>query len=693
MQSIFNIITLIIIVMTQATAQNYKHSNHLIHETSPYLLQHAHNPVNWYPWGEEALEKAKEENKLILISIGYSACHWCHVMEHESFENEEIAQLMNEYFVCIKVDREERPDVDQVYMNAVHLMRGQGGWPLNCFALPDGRPVYGATYFPPKQWKETLNSLRLSYQENPQKFVDYANTLLTGVKQSEVISIKKETSVFVEQDIHDVFKNIAQSFDMKEGGFGNAPKFPLPIGLQFCLDYSQVYNNKKAEDFLFLSLDKIAKGGIYDQIGGGFARYSVDGIWKVPHFEKMLYDNAQLVSLYAKAYKLNKSELYKNSIKQTLGFIARELTQEEGGFYSALDADSDGIEGKYYVWSKSEIDEILREKSALFCDYYGITEKGNWEEGNNILMQTEADLAKKYHLDESELLKTISYLNKIVLGKREKRVKPSLDDKIITAWNGLMLKGYIDAYLALGEQEYLLIAEKSADFIWNKLSNKKGKLLRTYKNGHAKIDAFLDDYAITIDAYLTLYQTTLNHQYLERSDLLMQYCQDNFLNTKSQMYYYTQKNNSFLVARKMEISDNVIPASNSIMAQNVLTLGIINSNQNQTEQALVMLQNVKASLSKGQVYYANWDLLLMRILQVSKEVVIMGEEYLNWNRQIQKQYSFNTVFVGSREKEYLPLMKQRYQEGKSLIYFCEDKTCQLPFRSIDDALGIFSKGN
>jgi len=682
--------------MTQAQAQEHQYNNHLINETSPYLLQHAHNPVDWYPWGEEALEKARTENKLILVSIGYSACHWCHVMERESFENEEIAQLMNEYFVCIKVDREERPDVDQVYMNAVHLMRGQGGWPLNCFALPNGNPVYGATYFPPKQWKETLKSLYFSYQENPQKFEDYANNILQGIKQSEVINIQNTPTDAEDKHLHEIYANLSNGFDMKEGGFSKAPKFPFPIGLEFCLAYGHEYENKESLSFLFLSLDKMAKGGIYDQIGGGFSRYSVDGIWKVPHFEKMLYDNAQLVSLYSKAYKVNKSALYERTIRQTLDFISREMMQSEGGFYSALDADSEGVEGKYYVWAKKEIDEILGANSALFCEYYSIEEKGNWEEGVNILMQQENKeiLAKKYNLEENELESQVRKLGSQVLEIRKTRVKPGLDDKIITAWNALMLKGYIDAYSALGDDNYLIVAERNADFLWNKLSNKKGGgLLRTYKNGHAKTDAFLDDYAIVIDAFLALYQITFKKDYLEHAELLLRFCQENFQHPQSKMFYYTHKNSSLLVARKMEISDNVIPASNSIMAHNLFTLGVLTSNENFIEQAKIMLQNVKPSLSKGQVYFANWDLLLMRFLQTSKEVVIMGNEYVTWGQDLQKHYSFNTVFAGSAEEEYLPLMEQRYQNGKSLIYFCENKACQLPFLNIEDALGAFDGGN
>lgn len=674
--------------MTQAHAQHHKYSNHLVNETSPYLLQHAHNPVNWYPWGKEALQKAKDEKKLILVSIGYSACHWCHVMERESFENEEIAKLMNEHFVCIKVDREERPDVDQVYMNAVHLMNGQGGWPLNCFALPNGRPVYGATYFPPKKWKETLTALYLSYNENPKKFEDYAQNLLQGITQSEVITHKSDATEFKLNDLHEIFKNTAAGFDMKEGGFGKAPKFPLPIGLEFCLDYGKQYNNEKAHNFLFLTLDKMAQGGIYDQIGGGFARYSVDGIWKAPHFEKMLYDNGQLVSLYAHAYKLKKSPLYEKTIRQTLAFIDREMTQEEGGFYSALDADSEGVEGKYYVWGKSEIDHILGDDSELFCEYFGVEKNGNWEDGNNILMQIgdTTRLLEKYDLDKIALEKKIEKLSRLLLVEREKRVRPGLDDKILSSWNALMLNGYIDAYAALGEKEYLEIAEKNAHFIWFKLSNQKGKLWRTYKNGLAKIDGFLDDYALVIDAFLNLYQITFNPEYLERAELLMEYTQEHFIHLESQMLYYTQKNTSLLVARKMELSDNVVPASNSIMAHNLMTLGSITSNDNMLEQAKIMLQNVKTNLQKGSVYYANWDILMMRFIKAPKEVVIMGNKCVEWGQEMQNHYSFNTVFVGSKEKTYLPLMQERYKKGKTLIYICENRSCKLPIDSIGEAV-------
>lgn len=669
-------------------SDQHKHTNKLVNETSPYLLQHAHNPVDWYPWGEEALALAKAQNKLILVSIGYSACHWCHVMERESFENEEIAQLMNEYFVCIKVDREERPDVDQVYMNAIHLMKGQGGWPLNCFAMPDGRPVFGGTYFPPSQWRQTLNSLHHSYKENPQKFEDYANHLLNGITQSEVISVKSENELFDKTDLDEVYKNTAATFDKKEGGFGGAPKFPLPIGLEFVLAYGQYYKKEEALDFLHLTLEKMAMGGIYDQIGGGFARYSVDNIWLAPHFEKMLYDNGQLISLYSKAYQLAPKALYEKTIRQSLSYISREMTQEEGGFYSALDADSEGVEGKFYVWTKSEIDHVLGNDSPVFCATYNISEKGNWEE-HNIPMRIISfeKLANEFDLVESELQEILARSVEKLLDVRAQRVRPGLDDKILTSWNAIMLQGLVDAYKALNEGVYLKMAERNANFLWDKLSNQKGKLYRTYKNGVSKIDAFLDDYALLIKAYVSLYQITFNKEYLDRSELLLGNCYKEFLHPDSQMFFYTEEDNN-LVARKMEMTDNVIPAANSIMAQNLMDLGMLLSDQRYINHAQVMLQNVQSNLKKGQVYYANWDLLLMRFLSPAKEVVIMGDRSTDWNIEIQKNYHFNTVFVGSQNQGYLPLMEDRYQEGKSLIYVCENRSCKLPVSSVDAALEL-----
>jgi len=665
-----------------------KYQNKLIDETSPYLLQHAHNPVNWYPWGEEALQKAKTETKLILVSVGYSACHWCHVMEHESFEDVEVARVMNEHFVCIKVDREERPDVDQIYMNAVHLMRGQGGWPLNCFAMPDGRPVFGGTYFPKNQWLQTLNTLHQSFQEDPQKFEEYAQNLLNGIAQSEMILQEKNTDLFGLDDVHEIQKNIAKSFDMKEGGFGGAPKFPFPVGLEFIQSYAQIFQVEKSRKFIELTLDKMAMGGIYDQIGGGFARYSVDKVWLVPHFEKMLYDNGQLVSLYAKAYQLNPKALYKKTIEQSLEFIEKELSHNEGGFYSALDADSEGVEGKFYVWTKQEIEQVLGDQSKLYCEAYDISEEGNWER-SNILNRKKSftELTRKFQFTEEELILELEKASRKLMQARSKRIRPGLDDKILTSWNALMQMGYLDAFAALNQLEYLEKAEKNAHFIWSKLSNQKGKLFRTYKNGVAKIDAFLDDYALFLRSLVRLYQLTFNKKYLDWTELILQYTLNQFYHTSSSMFYYTEKDES-LVARKMELSDNVIPAANSIMAHNLMDLGLIFSKDEWIELSRTMLVNMQDQLKKGQIYYANWDLLLMRHLQPAKEVVIMGEKSVELSRKLQQHFTFNTVFLGSSSEAYLGAMENRFVEGKTLIYVCKNKSCKLPVSSVDEALKL-----
>ncbi|MBA3285971.1 MAG: thioredoxin domain-containing protein, partial [Nitrosopumilus sp.] len=412
------------------STQGHPYTNHLINESSPYLLQHAHNPVNWYPWGQEALDKAKKENKLIIISIGYDACHWCHVMEHESFEDTTVAKFMNENFISIKIDREERPDIDQVYMNAVQLLTGSGGWPLNVIALPDERPIHGGTYFPKSQWLSMLKQVSEFVTKNPEKAEQQAKALTEGIRRSEVVNSIAQNSEFKIDDLNTIFSNWKNNIDFTNGGYNRAPKFPLPVGYQFLLHYNYLTKGKDALSAVTTTLDKMAEGGIYDQVGGGFARYSTDAYWKVPHFEKMLYDNAQLVSLYASAYQLTKEPLYKLIVYETLDFVERELTSQEGSFYSSLDADSEGEEGKFYVWKKEELKKILGNDEPLIMDYYNVTDKGNWENRNNILFRTSSDkkIAENYKITEAELSKRISASKKIMLKERSKKIRPALDD-------------------------------------------------------------------------------------------------------------------------------------------------------------------------------------------------------------------------------------------------------------------------
>ena len=398
--------------------------------------------------GEEALEKARKENKLIIVSIGYSACHWCHVMEKESFEDEQVARFMNDNFVAIKVDREERPDIDQVYMNAVQLISGNGGWPLNCITLPDGRPIYGGTYFPKKQWLDILNQVSDFVKQNPDKAEQQATLLTQGINTSEIITFNSDVGEYGKNDLDNIFQTWQKSIDYSNGGYNRAPKFPMPIGYQFLLYYHYLTQNKDALKAVTVTLRKMAEGGIYDQIGGGFARYSTDAFWKVPHFEKMLYDNAQLVSLYSAAYQLIKDPMYKIIVEETLGFIERELTSEKGGFYSSLDADSEGEEGKYYVWTQGEIRKILGDESDFIFDYYGVKENGNWEKGQNILLKKTSDnkIAEKYKISQEEVNKRVVQAKGMLLSERSHRIPPGLDDKILTSWNALMIKAYVDAY-------------------------------------------------------------------------------------------------------------------------------------------------------------------------------------------------------------------------------------------------------
>ncbi|MEM9920072.1 MAG: thioredoxin domain-containing protein, partial [Bacteroidota bacterium] len=587
--------------------------NHLAGQSSPYLLQHAYNPVDWYPWGPEALQKAKEENKMLIISVGYAACHWCHVMEHESFEDTTVSQIMNEYFVAIKVDREERPDIDDVYMTACQLATEKGcGWPLNAFALPDGRPVWAGTYFPKKKWIEILQYFRGEYAKAPDKMAEYAEQLTKGIQSQGLIPSGDEQQAFSREELDKINKNFLQRIDFQEGGRKGAPKFPMPNNYQFLLAYHHFSGNKKALEAVTTTLDKMAWGGIYDHLGGGFARYSTDAVWKAPHFEKMLYDNGQLVSLYADAYRLTQKPLYKSVVEQSLSFVERELSDENGGFYSSLDADSEGEEGKFYVWTKEEVAAHIDDPNelALYCAYYEIKDGGNWEHDKNILHRKRslAQLTKKYKLSEEAILQTVQSINDRLLEARTKRIRPGLDDKILTSWNALMLKGYVDAYKALGNKAYLDRALKNAHFLKQNALQKGGRLNRNYKDGQSVINAFLDDYALLADALTSLYEVTFDEEWLFLADRLVQYVLEHFKDGESAFFFYTSKLDPPLVARKMETSDNVISGSNSTMARVLFKLGTLLYQPDYVESAERMLKQMQPSqrIAPQPNFYANW---------------------------------------------------------------------------------------
>jgi len=665
-----------------------KHTNMLIHESSPYLLQHAHNPVNWYPWGNEALEKARVENKLIIISIGYSACHWCHVMEHESFEDEDVAKFMNENFVSIKVDREERPDIDQVYMNAVQLLTGSGGWPLNCIALPDGRPIYGGTYFPKAQWIEMLKGISDFVKQNPEKTEQQAKSLTQGIQSSEMVFINSKSSLYSVKDLNSIFFNWEKDIDYTLGGFKRAPKFPMPVGYQFLLQYHFLTKNESALKAVKTTLDKMAEGGIYDQIGGGFARYSTDLYWKVPHFEKMLYDNSQLVSLYSLAYQKSKDPGYEMIVNETLGFIEREMTSPEGGFYSSLDADSEGEEGKYYVWTKNELQNLLRDKGNLIMDYYNVTEEGNWESGHNILYidANSKKITNKYEITDDELERLIIEAKQTILNEREKRIRPGLDDKVITSWNALMLKGYVDAYRVFNNKKYLNTALKNAEFINKSMRTSNNRLFRSFKNGKVSINAFLDDYAFTIAAFISLYQATFNEKWLIDALQLTEYAITHFYDENRGMFYYTSDIDPPLVARKMEISDNVIPASNSEMAKNLYVLGLYFYNDTFIEKAKTMVNHIKKNALEGGIYYANWDILMTWIINEPYEVAIVGNDFESIRKEFDQEYLPNIFLSGGENEGSLSLLENKLVKGQTTIYVCQDKVCKLPVTEVKKAL-------
>ena len=664
------------------------YTNALVHETSPYLLQHAHNPVDWYPWGNEALDKAKKENKMLLISVGYAACHWCHVMEHESYEDTAVANIMNKNFVCIKVDREERPDVDQVYMNAAYLINGSGGWPLNALAMPDGKPFFAGTYFPKANWIQLLEYFSNLYKTDRAKMQEQADHLAEGIRDIENVPLNKNNISFDIKTLNEMFDGFSKKIDMVKGGTVGSMKFPMPATWEYLLQYYYLSGNKDALKAVERTLDNMAKGGIYDQIGGGFSRYATDSLWHAPHFEKMLYDNGQLISLYSHAFQLTGNPLYKRIVYETIGFVKRELTSPEGGFYSSLDADSEGKEGKFYVWTKNEIRNILGGDADLFDEYFGITEKGNWETGENIpdINMGEKDLEKKYNLTHDELLQKIDSLKKLVFEKRNARVRPGTDDKILTSWNALMTKGLIDAYRVFGDTGFLASAQKNIDFLLKNIEAKNGGIYRNYKNGAATIPAFLDDYAFLINALINYYQVSFDESYLQKADSLSRYVEDHFFDNTSEMFFYTDDQYSDLIARKMEVSDNVIPSSNSEMAKNLLLLSLYFENNKYEDQSAQMVKNVSDDIQKNPGYYSNWAQVMALQIRPPYEVAIVGNAWQQKLSELQKKYLPNTIYLGGDKEGNLPLLESKLIKGKTMIYVCENKTCQRPVEEVAEAL-------
>ncbi len=671
------------------------HTNALIGETSPYLLQHAHNPVNWNAWNSKVLAQAKKENKLLLISIGYAACHWCHVMEHECFEDEEVAEVMNQHFVNIKIDREERPDVDHIYMDALQMMTGSGGWPLNIVALPDGRPFWGATYVKKNDWMTILDQLATLFKTDPKKVTDYAQNLANGLQSINLIPAPEKHETITKEAIKGAVSQWSQYFDIFLGGHKRAPKFMMPVNLDFLLHYATLFQDRNITDYVHTTLTRMAYGGVYDHLGGGFSRYSVDTKWHVPHFEKMLYDNAQLISLYAKAYGANGNILYKKVVEETISFLTQELMSTEAGFYSSLDADSldpkgNLTEGAYYVWTEAVLEEILKDDFPLFKDYYNINSYGFWEEDMYVLIRdaTDVEIANKHDLDVETLNNRIKNCKKRLLTKRELRPGPRLDDKILTSWNALMIKGLAEAYRYLGNSEYLIMAKNTSSFIEKNVLREDGSLYHNYKEGKSTIEGFLEDYATLIDACLALYEVTFEEVWLKRSASLMDYCLLHFLQEESGLFYFTSDTQDVMVRRSLETTDNVIPASNSIMAHCLFKLSGYYPKANYFSHYEKMLAHMRESILKNPNSHAHWLQLPLFQIFPFREVVITGESYQEYATIIRRQYFPNILLAGTENKGTLNLFENRMDSAKTQIYVCENGACQLPVSSPDEALSL-----
>jgi len=701
MQKYNRIVLLFFIIILMGCSKTKKHTftNNLIKETSPYLLQHAHNPVNWYAWNDETLALAKKENKLLLISVGYASCHWCHVMEHESFEDEEIAKIMNTHFINIKVDREERPDVDQIYINAVQLMTGQvAGWPLNCIALPDGRPVWGGTYFSKNNWAVAIQQIADLYKQDSLKMAEYAEKVKEGIKQSNLISFHDKASDFSSDFIDRCVNNWSSNFDKDWGGMNSAPKFPMPNNYYYLMRYAHQTNNQPLSEFVETTLTQMAQGGIFDQIGGGFARYSTDTKWHIPHFEKMLYDNGQLVSLYSDAYLVFKNELFKETVYNTLLFIEREFTNKNGGFYASLDADSfneknEMEEGAFYVWGKKALEKIVDSNFDLFCEYFNINSYGYWENNKYHLIRTtsDEDFAKKHNIEIDVLKKKVQDWKNVLLKERSKKPKPRLDDKILTSWNALMLKGYVDAYRVFDDEKFLTIALKNASFLADNIIKENGGLYRNYKNGKATINGYLEDYATLIEAYIALYEVSLDEKWMKISKQLTDYTFDHFFDIESKMFFFTSNEDSLLIVRRIETEDNVISASNSIMAKNLQKIGHFYENSYYLKVSRQMVQNVIPSIEKYTSAYSNWLDVYTNYSANFYEVAILGKNAEEKVKELNKVYIPNKIIAASTIKNTLPLLKNRYVEGETILYVCENNTCNLPTSKTKIALQQLSQ--
>ena len=675
--------------------------NRLQHESSPYLLQHADNPVDWFPWSEEALAKARDEDKPILVSVGYSTCHWCHVMAHESFEKEAVAAYMNEHFINIKIDREERPDLDQVYMEVCQAITGSGGWPLNCFLLPDGRPFYAGTYFPPQShhnrpsWMQLLQRVHNLYHQKREVVEDQASKLLLMLQQSESAVIEPLADLEIAAETEEAREKVAtirdqlhQNRDVEHGGFGGAPKFPQTMSLRFLLDYHLLTNDPESLKHLDESLEHMIRGGIYDQLAGGFARYATDRQWLVPHFEKMLYDNALLLGLLADRCRYEQRDEYLDIIEQTIDWVEREMQHPEQGFYSALDADSEGKEGTYYIWSQSEITETLGDDADLFIDYYGVSEAGNWE-GHNILWRPHSPeaFAKKHSLSAKTIAARLDACRQKLLQVRNDRVRPGRDEKQILAWNALMIGAYAKCSIALENQLYLERAQQKMTFILDAFTRSAGGYVHSWKDEPSEQEAFLDDYALLIESMINLYEATFDTEWLRKAADLTDYVRLHFLDENTNLFYFTTREQTETPIRKKDLYDSATPSGNATMCHNLMQLGRFFDRSDYREQSRTMIASIEKAALRFPSSFGRWGRCLLLQTLPGPEIAIVGRQ---WNRaaaELRYAYRPGGLLMTHRTgREAFPLFKGREQDDDStLIYICQHYTCQRPVESVSEA--------
>ncbi|RBL93218.1 thioredoxin domain-containing protein [Chitinophaga flava] len=678
--------------------------NKLAGETSPYLLQHAHNPVEWYPWGEEALERARAEDKPILVSIGYAACHWCHVMERESFEDAATAGIMNQHFINIKIDREERPDLDHIYMDAVQAMTGAGGWPLNVFLTPDKKPFYGGTYFPPVKaynrpsWQDVLLALADAFANKREEIETQADNLTQHIDQSSQfgqqsginINIPRE-ELFTRQQCDTICENILKQADTVWGGFGRAPKFPQTFTIGWLLRYHHAFRHPAALQQALLSLDKMLQGGLYDQLGGGFARYSTDEKWLAPHFEKMLYDNALLIDVLCDAWQLTRNNVYAQTVKDTLTFITREMTAPEGGFYAALDADSEGVEGKFYTWSKGEIHHILGEQAGPFCEFYDVTEHGNWEEQNILWIQPPLEqFAAEKGYDPAVLGAMLKGCREKLLAVRDSRVRPGLDDKILLGWNAMMVHACCRAYAALGDESYREMAVRNMDFLLTNFRQQDGSqaFYHTWKNGQAKYPAFLDDYACLIRALIALQEVTGDTRYLHQAHDITAFVNDHF-GDGGHLFYYTIEGQDDVIVRKKEVYDGAVPSGNALMAQNLWYLSVVFDNKDWGNKAVAALSGISQTIVRYPTSFGVWASQLLQFVKGTPEIAVVGKDFKARMNEAGNWFIPFRILIGSeKDQPDIPLLQDRYRENDTLVYLCKDYHCIKPVFYIQEIINL-----